>query len=221
MSDLTTFANRVQSVLRDTSRMPHWTPEEAENYMADYRVRRQQFEELARHLNRTIIRPRLETVASYFANASMQQGEPPNRSSSWFEFCERFPTVAQLEFAVEHDLRFEKLIVHTETHMMPVFLRFNEQDNLPLPLGQVDEGQVADWVEERLLEFLDTYLRIETASGDFAEEPVTDPVCGMRILRTTAAARGFYYGHPYFFCCDDCHAKFEADPTQYVQVKAI
>ena len=65
MSDLTTFAKRVQDVLRDECRTPHWTPQEAEKYMADYRVRRQRFEELAQHVNRTIIRPRLETVASY------------------------------------------------------------------------------------------------------------------------------------------------------------
>src|SRR3990170_2677144 len=134
MVDLVTFVKRVQEILRDEYREPHWMPHEAEKYMADYGTRRQRFEELAQHLNMTIVRPRLETVASFFANASMQQEEPRNRSSCWFGFCQRFPAVAELEFAVEHDVRFEKLIVHTQTRMMPVFVRFSEQDNLPLPL---------------------------------------------------------------------------------------
>ena len=221
MVDLVTFAKRVQEVLRDECREPHWTPEEAEKYMADYGSRRQRFEERAQHLNMTVIRPRLETVASFFVNATIQHDEPRNRSSCWFEFCQRFPAVTQLEFAVEHDVGFEKLIIHAQTRMMPVFLRFNEQDKLPLPLNDVDDSQVVDWVEERLLEFLDTYLRIDGGGGALGEESVTDPVCGMRILRSTAAARDFYYGHPYFFCCDECQAKFRDDPTQYVQVKTI
>ena len=221
MSDFTTFAKRVQDVLRDACRTPHWTPQEAEKYMVDYGERRQRFEELAQHLNMTIIRPRLETVATYFVNAGMQDEEPPNRSSCWFGFCQRFPAATQLEFAVAHDVRFETLIVHTQTRMMPVFVRFNEQDKLPLPLENVDDGQIADWVEERLLEFLDTYLRIDGGGEEFEEEPATDPVCGMRISRSTAAASDSYCGHPYYFCCEDCHVKFQQDPEQYVQIKTM
>lgn len=222
MSDLMTFADRVQSVLHDTSRMPHWTPEEARLYMADYRLRRQRFQELAQRLNRTIINPRLETIASYFANSSMHQVPPTeNRSSCWFEFCERFPAVTQIEFTVEHDVAFKNLIIYTQTRMMPAFLRFNEQDKLSLPLDSVHDRQVADWVEERLFEFLDTYLRIDGGGEPLGEDLVTDPVCGMRIIRSTAATREFYDGRPYFFCCYECSAKFLEHPTKYVQVNAI
>lgn len=185
MADLVSFAKHVEEVLRDADRVPHWTPQAAEKYMAEYGSRRQRFEELAKGLNLNVIRPRLETVAGYFANARMKDEEPPHRSSCWLEYSERFPALTHVEFSVEHDARFEKLIVHTKTHMMPVFVRFSEQDNLPLPLDQVDEVQVADWVEERLLEFLDTYLRIDCGSEEFEEEPATDPICGMRIRRSS------------------------------------
>lgn len=114
MADLVVFAKHVEAVLRDADRVPHWTPQVAEKYMAEYGSRRRQFEELANGLNLTIIRPRLETVAGYFAHARMQQDEPPNRSSCWLEYCERFPAVTHVEFSVEHDARFEKLIVHTK-----------------------------------------------------------------------------------------------------------
>jgi len=105
--------------------------------------------------------------------------------------------------------------------MMPAFVRFTEQDRLPLPLDTVADDEVADWVEERLLEFLDTYLRIDGGGEEFAEEPATDPVCGMQILRSAAAASDSYYGHPYFFCCEDCRVKFQQDPAQYIQVKTL
>jgi YHS domain-containing protein len=221
MADLVTFAERVQEVLRDAYRARHWTPQEAEEYMAEYADRRRRYEELAQRLIQTVIQPRLETVASYFVNANVNDEERPNCSSCSFEFADRFLAITRIEFAVEHDVRFEKLIVHTRTHMMPVFVRFNEQDNLPLPLDYVDEAHVADWVEERLLEFLDVYLRIDGGGEDFAEEPATDPVCGMQISRSAAAASDSYYGHPYYFCCADCHQKFQQDPKQYVQIKTM
>jgi len=221
MSKLATFTEHVQDVLRDAYRVPHWTPEEAEEYMAEYGVRRQRFEQLANHLNKDIIKPRLEMVASYLANASMQDESSSSRSSCWFSFCQRFPTVAQLEFAIEHDVRFEKLIVHIRTRMMPVFVRFNEHDEMSLLLDSVDEEEVSVWAEERLLEFLDTYLRIDAGGDDFLEEPATDPVCGMQIGRLTAAASDSYLGHPYYFCCKDCHTKFQEDPEQYVQIKTM
>lgn len=221
MADLVTFAKHVEDVLRDADRVPHWTPQAAEKYMAEYGARRQRFEELAQRLNLNLIRPRLETLASFFANASVQQQEPPNRSSCWFEFCDRFPATAQVEFVVEHDERFERLFVRTRTYVMPVFVRFSEQDNLPLPLDQVDDGQIADWVEERLLEFLDTYLQIDCGGEEFKEELTTDPICGMRIRRSAAAASDSYYGHPYYFCSENCHQKFQQDPDQYVQIKTM
>ena len=221
MADLVTFARRIQELLRDAYRPRHWTPQEAVEYMAAYGTRRVRFEDLAERLNLRIIRPRLEAVASYFVNAEMQQEEPPNRSSCVFEYCERFPAHARLEFSVEHDVRFEKVVLHTRTHMMPVFVRINEQDNLMLPLDHVDETQAADWIEERLLEFLDTYLRIDGGGDEFSEEPATDPVCGMQISRAAAAASDSYYGHPYYFCCEDCHQKFQQEPNQYVQIKTM
>jgi len=104
---------------------------------------------------------------------------------------------------------------------MPVFFYYNEQDNLTLPIDWVRNEEVADWVEERLLEFLDTYLRIDAGSDGLVEEAVTDPVCGMQILLSSAIANDSYYGHPYFFCSKECLAEFQEDPAQYAQVKTM
>jgi hypothetical protein len=56
------------------------------------------------------------------------------------------------------------------------------------PLDDVMDDAVAEWVEQRLLEFLDAYLQIDRGDDDFDEESATDPVCGMRISRSSAVA---------------------------------
>lgn len=42
-----------------------------------------------------------------------------------------------------------------------------------------------------------------------------DPVCRMNV-DTAKAKSAVYDGHVYYFCSQDCRAKFEADPHTYV-----
>lgn len=221
MSDLVDFAKRVEVQLAHANRQPHWEPDEAERYMDEVSLRRERFEQLAARLSEKVVQPRLETVASYFANASSTKNEPAWHCSCWFGYCERFPASTKVAFAIEHDVRFEKVVVGYEATMMPVFIKFNEHDKLTLSLTEANDGAVADWVEERLLEFLDAYLRIDCGGADFDEEAATDPVCGMRIIRSSAAACAVHLGHPYYFCSADCQAKFTHDPTAYVKVRPM
>lgn len=46
-----------------------------------------------------------------------------------------------------------------------------------------------------------------------------DPVCGMSVDPQTAPARTTHDGVEYFFCCEHCRAKFQADPAQYLHGK--
>ena len=163
--------------------------------------RREKFDTLASRLIEAVIQPRMETLASYFSNASLSRDEPVGRCSCWFGYCERFPASTKVAFAVEHDVRLEKVAVCFDASMMPVFIKMNEHDRLTEPLDSIEDDAVAAWVEERLCEFLDAYLRIDRGSDEFEEDAATDPVCGMRISRSAAAASDSHRGHPYFFCC--------------------
>jgi len=44
---------------------------------------------------------------------------------------------------------------------------------------------------------------------------VKDPVCGMDIEESSAAAQEEYLGSTVYFCSDSCHSKFQANPGQY------
>lgn len=221
MADLVEFAKRIERQLARVNREPHWTSDEAQRYMTDVAIRRQRYEQLAARLSDSVIRPRLRMLASHFAHASPTNNEPPGRTSYWFGYCERFPSSTNVAFAIEHDARFEKVSVRYEMYMVPTFIKFEEHDKLTMELDAVDDARVANWVEERLLEFLDIYLQIDRGSDDLEDDTATDPVCGMRISRSSAVASADYTGHLYHFCSVDCEAKFTSDPTRYVRVKAM
>jgi|SRR5579864_2648284 len=44
----------------------------------------------------------------------------------------------------------------------------------------------------------------------------TDPVCGMTV-ETAGAKSAIHDGHVYYFCSQDCRAKFEANPAAYAK----
>jgi len=44
---------------------------------------------------------------------------------------------------------------------------------------------------------------------------VTDPVCGMVIEPTNAAAETTYRGQTYYFCSQECKTAFDKDPQKY------
>ncbi len=43
----------------------------------------------------------------------------------------------------------------------------------------------------------------------------TDPVCGMTVDRSKALTES-YAGRTYYFCSEDCRARFREDPERYV-----
>ena len=46
-----------------------------------------------------------------------------------------------------------------------------------------------------------------------------DPVCGVTV-QTAGAKSAVHDGHVYYFCSQDCRAKFEAMPASYVKMAA-
>src|SRR3954453_23024543 len=47
-----------------------------------------------------------------------------------------------------------------------------------------------------------------------------DPVCGMTVDPATAKHQAEHQGHTYYFCCNGCRTKFEADPQKYLAPEA-
>lgn len=60
---------------------------------------------------------------------------------------------------------------------------------------------------------------LETYMKQNLDEPEhRDPVCGMRVCRSTAAAEFDFGGKTYYFCAGACRDAFAAEPSKYVRV---
>jgi YHS domain-containing protein len=217
--NLEQFRQEVRRRVAAANAEPIWTAEAAAHYMGGLEPRRRLFAEVSRHLIGDIIEPRMAVVAEPFANAQPDRNAHQDRSVWWFGYCERFPVTARLEIGVGHTETVEQVQLRYELELMPTFTKYDAHDRLVELLDSIDEEAVADWVEQKLLEFLGNYLKVDRGRNDFEDEAVTDPVCGMRIRRSAAAANSEFKGHPYYLCSPACRSRFDAAPEHYVTVR--
>lgn len=188
--------------------------------MHEYTERQRRYTALADRLIQEVIRPRVERLARRFDNAQLLGPDQASRHGCVCSFAHtpRYPATAKLELGVSRDGDFEHVLLLYNLSILPVFFRFDGQDRLAVPLDRVEERQVAEWVEKKILSFLDTYLRLEMIEQYQTDNYVIDPVCRMRINRLFAAAQMEHGGQTYYFCIPECKEKFAADPEKYLGV---
>jgi YHS domain-containing protein len=186
--------------------------------MAAIERRHEAFSRSAGRLTSAVIRPRVERLAKFFDNAQFSDEEDPggHRCVCRFNHAERFPATVKLAFSVAHDDEVRNIIVSRDLEILPIFFRFSPHEKLAFPLDRVDEPQLAAWVEQQIVAFVETYLQLEQSDQYQQETLVTDPVCGMRIRKSLAAAKQEYRGVTYHFCTEKCRELFVDAPDQYV-----
>jgi YHS domain-containing protein len=219
MKDVNELERRIREKLADAESRLRSGADHVHQRMLEIEQRHQRFTETADRLMRTVIRPRLEKLAECFDNAKVPDEDQAGRHHCLCHFrrSERFPATTKLELALTHSGQWENLIVQYRLEILPVFIQFKDQGQLTLPLDRVDDAQVAAWVDDRILDFVDTYLRLPSEKQYQSENLTTDPVCGMRINRLFAAATAEYEGRTYYFCVEDCRQKFLANPRAYLE----
>jgi hypothetical protein len=141
------------------------------------RLRQDQVREASRDLDRrlkrytmvadaimeAVVRPGMEKLAACFAAVQAAEVQRTRHTCVCrFPHTPRFPATAAVELGVTRDGDARNLTVEYDLQILPYFHRINSKARLVMPLDEVDEWEVARWVEERVLEFVDSYLQVET-----------------------------------------------------------
>lgn len=218
MSAIEDFDRRIAAELA-RGELPSHSPAEFGQQMVEINHRHARFQQTAERLLASVIRPRMEKLAAHFENAKPLDPRDPLHCVCWFGYSLRCPANLRLDLGLSHDEQIEELIISYELQIVPVFMKYDRHDRLVMPLEAVTDEAVVQWVEDRLIAFVHTYQRLERADRDQGELLVTDPVCGMRLARSDAAATEEYRGHPYYFCSSVCRERFANDPLRFVTVQ--
>ena len=116
----------------------------------------------------------------------------------------------RLRFSAATDRDVRNLILNYDLEIIPVLMQFESHAQASWPLDTLDERAVADWVDDRIIAFVKTYLSLHENEYYLKEHMVTDPVAGVRFPRFAAAASMEWEGKSYHFIDDETRREFEA-----------
>lgn len=218
MSDLKSLERQIQQRLKSVEEKERSQQIQLQSKMDVIDKRHTKFNQLADELMEAIIDSRMEKLASFFENAVLlkQSEAGAHCRVCRFDHSSRYPATVKLALSIAHDEEIENLLLVYNLEILPIFLKFEGHDQAVFSLDDSNHERIADWVTEKILSFLDTYLRLEQTDQYWQSSLVTDPVCGMRFRRSIASAESEYAGHTYFFCTQGCHEKFTAEPLRYI-----
>jgi YHS domain-containing protein len=89
-------------------------------------------------------------------------------------------------------------------------MQYNAHQQAEWPLDAIDERAIGDWVDDRIVEFVKTYLSLHENEYYWKEHMVVDPVAGVRFPKFAAAATVEWEGKTYHFMGDQTRREFEA-----------
>ena len=105
--------------------------------------------------------PRLELLRDRFAGYVKAQPEvQPFARRITFSFAAHGYSV-KLTFSAVPDQQVRHLVLDYALEILPMLMKFDRNDRLEVPLDNVDEGAIARWLDDRIISFVQTYVKLQ------------------------------------------------------------
>jgi hypothetical protein len=156
----------------------------------EFQGRQQRLEKLDRTLEelREIWRPRLDALAKKFGErVNVQPQIEPGRRSAKFKFKSELASI-DLRFAVAPDTDVRNLIFTYDLEVLPILMKFDSHDSIEFPLDTVDKTALGKWFDDRIVDFVKTYLSLHENQYYLKGHLVEDPIAKVRFPKYAAGA---------------------------------
>jgi YHS domain-containing protein len=114
----------------------------------------------------------------------------------------------RLSATTDHDVR--NLILSYDLEILPALMQFDSHQQAQWPIDAIDREAIGDWVDDRIVSFVKTYLSLHENEYYLKEHMVRDPVAGVRFPKYAAATTVDVGGKTYYFIGDQTRREFEA-----------
>ena len=157
---------------------------------------------------REIWRPKLELLLAKFGErVKVTPRIIPSTREATFDFQSRVAKV-RLKISAHTDMQVEKFILSYDLEIIPVLMRYTPHAELEFPLDAVNKDAVAKWIDDRLVDFVQTYLSMGETEYYLQEVMVEDPIAHVRFPNIAAACHLEWSGKKYYFISDETRQEF-------------
>lgn len=165
------------------------------------------FVKACEHL-RGIWKPRLEALAQKFGDkVKATPTVSPTSREATFQFNSPLADIS-LRFSATTDADVRRLVLDYNLHILPILMKFEPHIRVDFPLEEVNSAAVAQWIDDRIVDFVKTYLSLHHNEYYLKGHMVSDPISGTMFPKYAAAATLDWQGKTYYFIGDATRREF-------------
>jgi hypothetical protein len=189
--------------------------EKVKKFQVEQAEAHKQREKRLEHLNkvfdqmRDVWRPRLDLLVKKFGDRV--QTTPrivPSTREVTFSFQSRVAQV-RLKLSAFTDRDIQKLILSYDLEIIPILMRFKHHDEVEFPLDAIDVGAATKWLDDRIVEFVQTYFSMGENEIYLKDYMVEDPIARVRFPKHAAATVLEWQGKKFYFIGEETRSEFE------------
>jgi YHS domain-containing protein len=208
MPDIDSLASRIDA---EFSAVEEKVRKAQTEQVAEQKQRQKRLEQLGKVFDqlRDIWKPRLELLVKKFGDRV--QTTPrilPSTREVTFEFQSRRARV-RLKLAAFTDRDVQKVILSYDLEIIPVLMRFKPHDEVEFPLDAVDPEVAAKWIDDRIVDFVQTYFSMGEIEIYLKDQMVEDPIAHVHFPKTAAATALEWQGQKFYFIGEETRREFE------------
>jgi YHS domain-containing protein len=208
MPDINSLASRIDAeFLAVDEKIKKFQSQKVEAY----KDRQQRLEQLGKLFDelQDIWGPRLNLLLKKFGDrVKVTPRVVPSTREATFEFQSELARV-RLRFSATTDRDVQKLVMTYNLDIVPVLMRFTPHAEAEFPLTAVNKEAVGKWIDDRVVDFVQTYLALAQDEIYLKEQMVEDPVAQVRFPKMAAATTLEWQGQKYYFIGEETRREFE------------
>lgn len=155
-----------------------------------------------------IWRPRLEALASKFGDkVQVTPSVSPTEREATFQFQSPLASII-LRFSVSTDYDVRHLVLDYDLQILPILMKFESHARTEFPLEAPDAEATARWIDDRIVDFVKTYLSLHRNEYYLKPYMVEDPIACIRFPKYAAAATLEWQGEKFYFVGEETRQAF-------------
>jgi YHS domain-containing protein len=206
MADISSFVKRIDEQVAQARARVEQVQAEAQQAYEGRKQRYQTFLKVLEDL-RGVAAPRLEKLGE-----RCKFEATPTESADGKSVVLNFQTPVakvRLRLSATHDTDVRNLVLTYDLEILPIFIKFNPHAELQIPLDKVDRATVESWLDDRLVEFAQTYVTIHFTDQYHKDHMVMDPVANVRFPKAFAQSKLDQGGKTFYFISEQTRRDFE------------
>src|SRR5262249_26008415 len=150
--------------------------------MEEHKERQKRLDQLTKVFDQMsdIWRPRLELLVKKFGDrVKVTPRIVPSARDAVFDFQCNVAKI-RLKFSASTDRDIRKVILGYDLEIIPVLMRFKTHDEVEFPLDAVDKDVTTKWIDDRIVDFVQTYFSMGENEIYLKDQMVEDPIAHIR-----------------------------------------